>query len=226
MTQRRILWSINLFSLQYFPSLPLISNELKYNWQYIDVLSYQKIEQLLEEIHVEILCMNRVSFLAQHWHWVSVLRANLRQILESFIVYNVDTEEVNPEVCRTCFEFTTILLLFETYRLPIGDPLEIDIPDLRPIWDQHALFKATCLIGDPSETDMSDQRPTCLIEDQNAWLENKMPGRRPTCLIKNPSETLTCLIRDSKEIYISDQKHQKIIEKSCTNITSMIIDGK
>ena len=193
MTQRRILWSINLFSLQYFPSLPLISNELKYNWQYIDVLSYQKIEQLLEEIHVEILCMNRVSFLAQHWHWVSVLRANLRQILESFIVYNVDTEEVNPEVCRTCFEFTTILLLFETYQLPSGDLSKVH---RRPIGDWHSWpethLRPTCLIQSDmphwrpirdrhvwSETNMPDRRPKCLIGEQNAWSETNMPDQKP-----------------------------------------------
>ena len=36
------------------------------------------------------------------------------------------------------YEFTKILILLETYPRPIRDPLETDIPDRRPIRDQHA----------------------------------------------------------------------------------------
>ena len=36
------------------------------------------------------------------------------------------------------FEFTKILLLSETFRRPIGDPSDTDIPDRRPIGDRHA----------------------------------------------------------------------------------------
>ena len=83
--------------------------------------------------------------------------------------------------CRTVqrqdiIEFTKLLFLSETYRKPIGDPSETDIPHRRP----------TSLIGDQhpsSETDMPQRRP---IGDQHASVETH---RRPTCLSGDPSET-------------------------------------
>ena len=44
-----------------------------------------------------------------------------------------------------------------------------------------------------SETDMPDQRP---IEDQHAPLVTDFPHRRLSCLIRDPSETSTCFIGD------------------------------
>ena len=58
----------------------------------------------------------------------------------------------------------------ETHRRPtflIGEPLETDMSDRRPIGDRHAC----------SETNMPDRRPTCLIGDP---LETDMPDWRPT----------------------------------------------
>ena len=54
------------------------------------------------------------------------------------------------------------ILLSDTYRRLIGDPLETDISDQRPIGDQHARL----------ETDMPRWRPT-------------LPHRRPTCPIRD-----------------------------------------
>ena len=52
-------------------------------------------------------------------------------------------------------EFTKILLLSETYRRPIRDLLETDMPHRRP----------TCLIRDQHASSETHWRPTCLIRD-------------------------------------------------------------
>ena len=54
-------------------------------------------------------------------------------------------------------ELTKILLLSKTYRKPIRDISETNMPDQRPIRDQH-------------------HRP---MGDQHARLETDMPDRRP-----------------------------------------------
>ena len=76
------------------------------------------------------------------------------------------------------------LQLLETYRRPIGDLSETDMPDRRPIGDRHAWpennRRPTCLIGDLSKTEMPHRRP---IRDRHASLETNMSHRRPTCLI-------------------------------------------
>ena len=76
-------------------------------------------------------------------------------------------------------EFTKILLLSETYRRTIGDPLETNMPNRRP----------TGLIGylsGPRRVDMLHQKP---ISNRHAPLETDMPYRqgttthgRPTCI--------------------------------------------
>ena len=63
-------------------------------------------------------------------------------------------------------------LKYYYYRKPIGDPLETDMPDQRPIGDQHA----------SSETHMLDQVP---IGYQHALAETHW---RPACLIIDPQE--------------------------------------
>ena len=82
-------------------------------------------------------------------------------------------------------EFTKILLLWETYWRPIGDPLETY---WRPI-------------GDQSET---HRRPTCLIRDP---LETKMPDRRLKYLIGDPSETNKPHRRPIKDQHASSDTH-------------------
>ena len=82
----------------------------------------------------------------------------------------------------------------ETQGRPIGDPLETDMSDRRPIRDLDMFhLRQTCLIGDPSETS------TCYIGDLN------MLHWTPTCLIGDPSKIssiamlhrrLTCYIGD------------------------------
>ena len=80
----------------------------------------------------------------------------------------------------------------------IGDQLESNIPDRRPVGDQHASsethqrpkclikeqhassethWRLTCLIGDSWETNMPDQRP---IGGIHASLETDMSDWRPT----------------------------------------------
>ena len=80
----------------------------------------------------------------------------------------------------------------------IGDQLETDKSDRRPVGDRHA----------SSET---RQRPTCLIEDQHAWSEPNMPDRRRTCLIGDPLETNLLdrrSIRDPLETDMPDWRPQ------------------